>query len=233
MAITKEELEKYASTISVERLLSFKQDDNDNDTIECLIARYQDNIRISQALYPELSTLEITLRNAIDTMLRTCFSNTWLEDEVKQQSILLDHEHDLLLCAYNDVKQTYPDDFTVGKVIANLTFGFWTNLCSKKYNAKIWTKKGAFKGVFINYPQGMQQQIHALSKRLRSIRNLRNRVFHYEPVFKKPLNTLKMYNEIMDILHYLPVDNAGIIQSTSTFLYVYNQLTAPIKQQKT
>ena len=218
MAIKKEELEKYASTISVERLLSFKQDDN--DTIESLIARYQDNIRISQALYPELSTLEITLRNAIDTMLRTCFSNTWLEDEV-------------ILCAYNDVKQTYPNDFTYGKVIANLTFGFWTNLCSKKYNAKIWTKKGAFKGVFINYPQGMQQQIHALSKRLRSIRNLRNRVFHYEPVFKKPLNTLKMYNEIMDILHYLPVDNAGIIQSTSTFLYVYNQLTAPIKQQKT
>ena len=137
MAITKEELEKYASTISVERLLSFKQDDN--DTIESLIARYQDNIRISQALYPELSTLEITLRNAIDTMLRTCFSNTWLEDEVKKQSILLDHEHDLLLCAYNDVKQTYPNDFTYGKVIANLTFGFWTNLCSKKYNAKIWT----------------------------------------------------------------------------------------------
>lgn len=71
MAIKKEELEKYASTISVERLLSFKQDDN--DTIESLIARYQDNIRISQALYPELSTLEVTLRNAIDTMLRTCF----------------------------------------------------------------------------------------------------------------------------------------------------------------
>ncbi len=36
MTITKEELEKYANTISVERLLSFKQDDN--DTIDRLIA---------------------------------------------------------------------------------------------------------------------------------------------------------------------------------------------------
>ena len=63
MAIIKEELEKYASTLSVERLLSFKTDDS--DTVDMLIQRYKTNLLISQALYPELSTLEITLRNAI------------------------------------------------------------------------------------------------------------------------------------------------------------------------
>ena len=231
MTILEKELEIYSSTISVERLLSFKQ--NENDTIKILITRYKDNIRISQALYPELSALEITLRNAIDTMLKTCFSNTWLDDEILHQNILLDNEHQMLLNVYNDVKQKYPNNFTIGKVIANLSFGFWTNLCSKKYNAKIWTKKGAFKGVFINYPEGMQQQIHILSKKLRTIRNLRNRVFHYEPIFKKPLNTLKMYNEIMDVLNCLPIDNSDIILSTSTFLNVYNQIISQPEQQKT
>ena len=231
MTILEKELEIYSSTISVERLLSFKQ--NENDTIKILITRYKDNIRISQALYPELSALEITLRNAIDTMLKTCFSNTWLDDEILHQNILLDNEHQMLLNVYNDVKQKYPNNFTIGKVIANLSFGFWTNLCSKKYNAKIWTKKGAFKGVFINYPEGMQQQIHILSKKLRTIRNLRNRVFHYEKIFKKPLNTLKMYNEIMDVLNCLPIDNSDIILSTSTFLNVYNQIISQPEQQKT
>lgn len=231
MTILEKELEIYSSTISVERLLSFKQ--NENDTIKILITRYKDNIRISQALYPELSALEITLRNAIDTMLKTCFSSTWLDDEILHQNILLDNEHQMLLNVYNDVIQKYPNNFTIGKVIANLSFGFWTNLCSKKYNAKIWTKKGAFKGVFINYPEGMQQQIHILSKKLRTIRNLRNRVFHYEPIFKKPLNTLKMYNEIIDVLNCLPIDNSDIILSTSTFLNVYNQIISQPEQQKT
>ena len=85
MTVTIEELKPYASTLSVERLLSFKVDDN--DTVDTLIQRYKTNLRISQALYPELSTLEVTLRNAIDTMLKTCISETWLEDEIKQKRI--------------------------------------------------------------------------------------------------------------------------------------------------
>ena len=222
MAITKEELEKYASTLSVERLLSFKV--SENDTVDMLIQRYKLNLCISQALYPELSTLEITLRNAIDTMLKSCVSKTWLEDEIKQQRILTDHEHAKLMTAYNDIKKEYPNkDFTIGKVIANLNFGFWTNLCSKKYNAIIWTKKGAFKGVFVNYPKNLQQQIHSLSLRLRSVRSFRNRIFHYEPIFKNPVNTLKMYNEIMEIISYLPCDNSNILKDTTTFLDIYNK----------
>ncbi len=226
MAITKEELNKFAGTLSVERLLSFKQDSS--DTLDMLVERYKNNIKISQALYPELSILEVTLRNAIDTMLKTCISETWLEDEIKQQKILSDHEYEMLLSAYNDIKTLYPKNFTMGKVIANLTFGFWTNLCSKRYNAVIWTKKGAFKGVFTNYPKNLQQQIHSLSLRLRTVRYFRNRIFHYEPVFKYPSNTLKMYNEIMEIISYLPSDNTDILKDTSIFLVTYNQAMTSI-----
>lgn len=231
MIINEKELKKFSSTLSVERLLSFRQ--SDDDTIEILIERYKTNLRISQAFYPELSTLEITLRNAIDTMLKSCISETWLEDEIQQQKILTDQEHAKLLKAYNDTKiECKNKNFTIGKVIANLNFGFWTNLCSKRYNAIIWTKKGAFKGVFVNYPINMQQQIHSLSLRLRTIRYLRNKIFHYEPIFKKPQNTLKMYNEIVEIISYLPSDNANILKDTSTFINIYNQAIAT-KQQKT
>jgi hypothetical protein len=223
MTITKNELRQFECTLSAERLLSFKQ--SDNDTIEILIERYKNNIRVAQSFYPELLTLEITLRNTIDTMLKTLISETWLEDEIKQQKILLNHEYFKLLEVYNNIKnECLNNNFTTGKIIANLTFGFWTNLCSKKYNATIWTKKGAFKGVFINYPKNLQQQIHTLSLRLRAIRNLRNRIFHYEPVFKNPKNTIKMYNEIIEILSYLPVDNCNILRDTSTFLELYNKI---------
>ena len=63
--ITEQELGKYACNISIESLKSFvyQQDDNIND----VIARYADNIKISQSLYPELAVLEVSLRNAVDT----------------------------------------------------------------------------------------------------------------------------------------------------------------------
>lgn len=229
MAIKKEELEKYASTISVERLLSFKQDDN--DTIESLIARYQDNIRISQALYPELSILEVTLRNAINLTLCKHISETWIEDEIQQQKILAEQEHAKLLRAYNETMKEYKQQrFTIGKVIANLNFGFWTGLCSKRYSTKIWHKKECFRGVFANYPSEAQQ-INMLSKKLTSIRKLRNRIFHYEPILTKSL--LNKYNEILEVMSYLPQDNGGILKDTSNFLDVYNKIAKDLYKAKT
>ena len=231
MTVTIEELKPYASTLSVERLLSFKVDDN--DTVDTLIQRYKTNLRISQALYPELSTLEVTLRNAIDTMLKTCISETWLEDEIKQKRILTDHEHAKLITAYNDIKKEYNDsDFSIGKVIANLNFGFWTNMCSKWYCSNIWNKGCCFKGVFVNYPSNVNQ-IGVIAAKLRSIRYLRNRIFHYEPIFKQPQNTLRMYNEIMEIISYLPSDDTNILKDTSTFINTYNQVLGELQQQKT
>ncbi len=228
MTITQRELEKYSSTISVERLLSFKQDEN--DTVEMLISRYKNNILMAQALYPELYTLEITLRNAINTMLKTCVSMTWIEDEITKQSLLFDYEHEILMSAYNGLKKDFPSSrVTTGQIIADLPFGFWTNICSKKYNSKIWTKKGCFKGVFVNYPSTLKQQIHIVSAKLHSARKLRNRVFHYEPITKNPIFLISRYNEILEVLSYLPNDGSSILKDTSTFLKVYNSIVAPNK----
>lgn len=119
-----------------------------------------------------MSVLEGTLRNAIDTVLKIYFGENWIENEVKSNSLLDEYDYNTLLKAYNDVVKDCKGEskhFSIGKVIANLNFGFWTNLCLKKYNAKIWTKKGIFKGVFINYPKGKQQQIHYISNLLVSI----------------------------------------------------------------
>lgn len=224
--IDSKEMEKYKATISMERLSAFIYSDVDN--IDDIITRYQDNIKISQSLYPELSVLEITLRNTIDTAFKTQFGEEWLESEVHNHKFLNHYDYNTLLKAYNDVKEEcskHSKKFTIGKVIANLNFGFWTNICQSKYNVKVWTKKGVFKGVFANYPKEKQQQIHAISNTLNSIRKLRNRVFHYERVLKNPVSILKKYNEILEILDYLPQNNHNILKNTSTFLNVYNEIT--------
>jgi hypothetical protein len=225
--IEEHEFKKYANITSVERLRAFVCD-TCND-ISDVLKRYKDNIKISQALYPELSILEITLRNSIDCVFKEYFGENWLIDEVKNNTILDEYDYRILLKAYNDVElecKVKSKTVSAGKIISNLNFGFWTNICLKKYNSKIWTKKGIFKNVFTNYPKDKQQQIHFISKKLNSIRRLRNRVFHYEIILKNPEELLNKYNEILEVLSFLPNDYIDILKDTTNFLEVYQNIVA-------
>ncbi len=210
-------LEKYRATLGIERLKSFGYG-LENIAEELLIKMYELNIRTSQALYPALSIVEIQLRNAIDTMLQTIFSKTWLEDELKAQTLLENYDYENLKKAYKKLKRKYgKEKITHGKLISELNLGFWVNLCSKKYNPKIWTKKGAFRGVFVDYPKDKREKIHEISEKLTKIKKLRNRVFHYEPILYKKEKFSVIYNIICEIIAYLPKDNSGIFERTNNF----------------
>lgn len=231
--INEKELEKYTSTYSLDRIKSFIY--SSNDTIEDITQRYHNNVKISQALYPELTTLEIILRNSIDAAFRKYISETWIEDEITNNILLEKKDYDLLINAYNITKKecfSSKKEFSSGRVIANLNFGFWTNICMKKYNSKIWNKIYFFKGIFVNYPS-KTQAIGIISQKLYAIKKLRNRVFHYEQIFKYPQKTLKLYNNIIELLSYLPNDNLNVIKETSTFLNLYNELFVKINNKKT
>lgn len=221
--VNQKELEKYSSTYSAERLSAFAYCKSDN--ISDIVANYSNNIKISQAIYPELCTIEVILRNSIDNVLKQYISETWIEDE-KEKNIWLDEsEFTVLKKTYKSTEEEchiLSKDFTHGKVVANLNFGFWTNLCVKKYSSKIWNKPQCFYGVFVNYPY--KHSINGIAKKLYTIRRFRNRVFHYEKIFKYPQNTLKIYNDILEMLSYLQTDKLEILNNTSTFLDTYNQL---------
>ena len=230
MSISDEELKQFDSTIGIERLKSFANHNsvlNITELLDC----YINNIRLSQAFYPILSILEIRLRNSINTMLKTYYSPEWLEIEYREHNILLEDDYNKLINAYDKIQKNYNLDFSFGKVLSELNFGFWTNLCSKKYNAIIWTKKGRFKSVFINYPADKQQQIHNISHKLDKIRRFRNRIFHYEPILKDDIKIQDIYNRILEILGYLPQDPSNMLKTTDNFRNVYTEICK--KQLKT
>ena len=222
--VSQEDLKKYDTLYSIERLSSFVY--STNDTIEDVKKRYNDNVKISQSLYPELCTLEVILRNTINNALKSKISKTWLEDEIKNNTLLKNDDYKLLMSAYEITKKECLSNnkpITNGKIIANLNFGFWTNLCMKKYSASIWNKKQCFKSVFVHYPN-KKPEISIISKKLYAIRKLRNRIFHYEQIFRYPNKTLGIYNTIVEILSYLPVDVFKVVDNNSTFLNTYNKV---------
>jgi hypothetical protein len=64
-----------------------------------------------------------------------------------------------------------------GKVVAELTFGFWVDLCSKRNKNIVWVHRKLF-GAFPNTAL-TRDQIH---QRLKMVQSLRNRISHHEPV---------------------------------------------------
>lgn len=100
--IDKQQLEKFTITYSVERLSSYMY--TKEDSIQDIISHYKDNIMISQSLYPELCTLEIILRNAINNLLMKNISPNWIENEIKNNIFLEAYDYQTLVKTYKDTQ---------------------------------------------------------------------------------------------------------------------------------
>ena len=98
-----------------------------NSKSDALIA-YSWNIELSQALYPALQILEITLRNSLHQALSTIFdTDHWFE-----LSFLHEKERKQVDKAKDDLRKQ-KKRITSGRVVAELSFGFWTSLFDIRY----------------------------------------------------------------------------------------------------
>jgi len=157
---------------------------------------YKENLYFSEQAYMLLSIFEISLRNGIDFYFCYKHSNNWLMGT----DILHKNQQLTIQEAKNKISQR-KEDITHHKIIAELSFGFWTSLFNRFYHEIMRT--GDIKGIFPNLPPRNQNFINRqeLNKRLNKIRRFRNRVFHYEKVIDKPeFNNIQ--DEILTLLSY-------------------------------
>jgi hypothetical protein len=180
-----------------------------NSKNEALIA-YSWNIELSQALYPSLQILEISLRNSLNTSISEHFhTEQWFE-----LPFLYEKEQKKIIKA----KKTLEDKrktLTAGRLVAELSFGFWVSLFDIRYehNQTLWPK--LINPTFPFAPKG-QRTRNFLSRELNRIKFLRNRVFHYEPVWHWK-DLLDQHNSLIKIIKY-------ISPSASEYLCIFDQL---------
>jgi hypothetical protein len=128
---------------------------------------YEYNVQLSEALYGVLHGLEVTVGNAAHHALTASYgASTWY-DRVSFTNYWSGRVKD----AKNKVGAV------PGKVVAELTFGFWVDLCSKRNNNILWVRQ-KLSGAFPNTAM-RRDQVH---QRLKIIQALRNRISHHEPV---------------------------------------------------
>jgi len=162
------------------------------------IGEYESNLQQSKEYYIPLSILEVALRNSINSLFERFYGLGWLT--AGAQFLRGD-----LLAKIDDAKEKLRvrnEDITKDKLVAELSFGFWTALFQSPYSHQMRTSN--LKQIFPNLPKKEEYFIDRkiMSAKLDHIRKFRNRVFHYEKIVgKSEYDTIEA--DIYEILNYL------------------------------
>lgn len=193
------------------------------ESIDILIERYIYNLKLSEAFYPALSLLEITLRNKICNAIEKLICRDWLINELKTQNILENKEYQKLLESANKIKKA-GKTITNDRLVSEMTLGFWIHLCTKSYKPKLWDKKGFFELVFPNYTNnGQLRKIAPIQNNLLAILRLRNRIFHHEIIINGKQTPQEQYQTITNMLHLLSDEAELLLQKISRFNDIIKQ----------
>lgn len=211
-------------SISSARLSTYANHSKNNTQ---LVANYVLNAKISENFYFLLQNLEVSLRNAIYEGFKLhnpADDFFYLYETNPRKRYLSRHEiHDRecwkMLCgAKHSLRDTKIND---GKIIAELNFGFWTKLLlstDKKYT-KMWRK--IFPEVFPHYTivHSIDNDKGVIGSKIDAVRLLRNRIFHYEPIFNYP-NLDQMHRDILEILGWINKDMQSLSLLFDEFRFI-------------
>lgn len=167
---------------------------------------YQWNLALSEALYPSLAAVEVTLRSAIHRELTAQQGTEWWFNLLLQPGQLRDFG-----MAYTHVQPRKKAMLTAGHIVAELKFSFWVTLLSQPYNQTLWApdKARLLRAVFPGLPATPNAR-DVLEKRYNGIRLLRNRVMHYEPIWlgmrlpnRPSVNIETFHDEIVEAIGWV------------------------------
>jgi hypothetical protein len=170
------------------------------------------NARISGALHETLGMFEVVLRNALDRQLTAYHQITlsgnghWYSDaRMPWTSKKLTDQIDRARAQATAHGKTLEIH---GKVIAELSFGFWRYILAAHYQTTLWAP--ALRRAF---PQLSSQQRATVYPPIDRLHSLRNRVAHHEPVHS--LNVAARYKELLHLSGWIDPAAAAWIGQAS------------------
>ena len=199
-------------SISESRFSTY-QDRNKSADKEIGFTRYVWNMALSESLYPVLQGVEITLRNSIhNAVSRKYNSHDWFD------YVLVEPEINSWKRAREEV-QSQKGKVNPNDIVSALTFGFWTGLLRRNYEQILWPQ--LLEDVFPYMPRDIRTR-GQIARRVHRIRNLRNRVFHHEPVWH--WNDLESHhNNIREVIDWINPDILVLLGLVDRFPETFSQ----------
>lgn len=208
-------LTSLLDTISVERLRPYGVEEDDADLA---LAKYLWNTALSEALYPLLQTAEVAVRNHIHLlMLRDCGQPDWLTNP--ENRFQLGHRQLRRIAEAQEQLQKKRKRATPSALMAELSLGFWVSLFDN-YGPFEQTWRRLLKArAFPNLTEGRTRS--TISSGLNRIHELRNRVFHHEPIWNNP-DLPQVHSELIALLKSGCDTTEGFIRPVDRFRAVHN-----------
>lgn len=138
------------------------------------------NARMSAAFMLPAHFAEISTRNAAADVLERVYGPDWPWSSTFEASLPDSGRYS----PRRDLRATRSRNLTTGKVIAELKFVFWQKLFTSRNDVRLW--KPHIASAFPHAPQipagDLRERIY---EHLESLRWLRNRIAHHEPIFTR------------------------------------------------
>lgn len=210
------------AAISIERFQTYLEACDGNRATA--IDAYALNSAVSSAIYPLIQNLEIALRNSFHRQLSERYGEWWFDElgligDASQRSKLTDAKIEL-------VKNK--KELTAGRIVASLSFGFWTMCLSKQYEDRLW-RRGGLSAAFSNL--GSKPSRNNVTSKLNEIRKLRNRIAHHEPILRFDL--IKRRGETIELTRMLSPILGEWTERHCRFEYTYDETLASLFRTRT
>lgn len=212
-----EEIDALEQSLSLERLSGYLRSAKGDRA--AAIRLYERNTRLSESLFGVVQGLEICLRNAIHRALCSAYGADWY-DHMNMLAYPLPEKLD---SAKGSIRRR-GKLLTPGRVVAELSFGFWTALVGRKYEKCLWVPHlhrvfpHALRRAGADVRPGKKKPMldrSDIADRLETIRQLRNRIAHHEPILHYDLQS--EYCNVLEATEWICPVTAAWVGATSTF----------------
>lgn len=174
--------QRLTDLLSTERLSSYMRA-SDGD-IDAAFTLYEWNMHASAAVTMTTGMVEVIVRNALDRELTRWAGErdyrSWLESVPLDDRGMADIAKARMRATRDD-----RDPRVHGKVVAELTFGFWRYLVASRYLTSLWTP--ALHKAFPSGQRDITQRRREVDAELQRLMLVRNRAAHHEPIFRRDL----------------------------------------------
>jgi len=220
------DLAKIKLTISEPRIQPYLLATRDGNDFSMAIQLYQYNIQLCESLYSSLHTFEITFRNKLTQSLISNYGEMWHSN----QSSLFFEEQEIEQLNKRDViaeNKIIGNDYKCYSYnrkidITKLSLGFWTSLLTKNiYKQSIFVK--CISEVF-PYAQASDRNTLNVSNKLKIAQRLRNKVFHYERIWKSDYNVYQKHQTIHILIKWMCPDTLKWMKCHDQFPHIYARL---------
>lgn len=204
-----------------------------------LLTNYLWNMQLNEALYPSLHAAEVGFRNAIHAAASSHYQTEFWFDK---PGVLMNSQVDSVSRARSKAKaaKTTPN---AGHIVAELHFGFWVSLLYDPYERNV-AGKGPPDRLYWhdlnNRPALLLVAFPHLTRRNRArikvynrfkeIKDLRNRVAHHEPIYKR-IYLHREHQLTLEAIGWINQEMKEAITFCNRFPRVYRQGASEIEQK--